>query len=283
MAAPGIGGNLMATDPTTPRSRRAILAAAAGSAAAAAATAILPSSVAAVSIPMVTEAPNNTTAETSVVDTGDRTTAWKVTNVGVAPALVAFNAVGVATTPAQTDPTDPGGVTSAAAVYAYSVDNTTAAPAWQTTFTGVYGNAPAGDLTNTFGVGVWGDSGWTGVYGTGTYGVVGFGAVGVEGDANSQPNSVGVWAFAPSTSQFALKVTGKVSFSRSGRRAVAAGKSYLLVTMVGVSATSKVFAVLATSESGRWVRAVVPAAGKFYVYFNLALASSAVVSYFVLD
>ena len=109
----------------------------------------------------------------------------------------------------------------------------------------------------------------------------------VEGESArvqvSQPNSIGVWAFAPTTSQFALKVTGKVSFSRSGRRAVAARKSYLLVPMVGVTSSSKVFAVLATSESGRWVRAVVPTTGKFYVYFNLALASSAVVSYFVLD
>ncbi len=69
----------------------------------------------------------------------------------------------------------------------------------------------------------------------------------------------------------------------SGRLSMATGASSKAVTLAGVTATSKVFAVLATSETGRWVRAVVPAAGKFTVYLNTTLTSSAVVSWFVLD
>ena len=61
------------------------------------------------------------------------------------------------------------------------------------------------------------------------------------------------------------------------------GKSSVVVTLAGTTSTSKVFAVLATSESGRYVRAVVPASGKFTVYLNTTLRSSAVVSCFVLD
>jgi hypothetical protein len=64
---------------------------------------------------------------------------------------------------------------------------------------------------------------------------------------------------------------------------MASGAKAKAVSLAGVTATSKVFAVLATSESGRWVRAVVPAAGKFSIYLNTTLTSSAVVSWFVLD
>jgi len=81
----------------------------------------------------------------------------------------------------------------------------------------------------------------------------------------------------------ALKVTGKVALSRSGRKAMSSGSSSALIYLEGVTTGSKVFAVLATSESGRWVRAVVPAAGRFRIYLNTTLSSSAVVSWFVLD
>jgi hypothetical protein len=149
--------------------------------------------------------------------------------------------------------------------------------------TGVFGSSPAGDHIDTFGTGVWGDSEDTGVLGTGGIGVNGYGGVGVEGDANSQAGSIGVVAYAPTTAQYALKTYGKVYFDRAGRTAMASGKSSLSKTLAGVTSTSKVFAVLATSESGRYVRAVVPASGKFTVYLNTTLTSSAVVSWFVID
>jgi hypothetical protein len=80
-----------------------------------------------------------------------------------------------------------------------------------------------------------------------------------------------------------LRVSGKVSLSRSGRQAMSSGTSSRAVTLAGVTSTSKVFAVLATGEPGRWVRSVIPAAGKFTIYLNTTLSSSAVVSWFVLD
>jgi hypothetical protein len=152
-----------------------------------------------------------------------------------------------------------------------------------TRYSGVFGSAPAGDHVTTFGTGVWGDSPDIGVYGSGALGVNGFGAVGVEGDANSNPGSIGVWAWAPSTAQTALKITGKVSFSRSGRTNIGAGRSSLVVNLAGVGASSRVFAVLAANRAGRHVRAVVPAAGKFTIYLNTTVTSTTVVTWFVLD
>ena len=147
----------------------------------------------------------------------------------------------------------------------------------------MFGYAPHSIVDGTVATGVWGDSPDIGVFGSGGLGVNGYGAVGVEGDANSNAGSIGVWAWTPSASQIALKVTGRVSLSMSGRLTMSTGTASKAVTLAGVTATSKVFAVLATSETGRWVRAVVPAAGKFTVYLNTTLTSSAVVSWFVLD
>ena len=280
----------MATDPNTPRSRRAILAAAAGSAAAVAASTVLPASVAAVASPMLTETNNTSGDQTSITDSGDRTIGLQVTSVGTAPGIVGLSTAGVATAPDFPNPGDLGGLTAAAGVYAISVDGTDAAPYAYTSHTGVYGYAPAGDhgsnplIDATFGTGVWGDSPDAGVYGSGGYGVQGYGGVGVQGYANSAfAGNIGVWAYAPTVSQVALRVTGKASFSRSGRRAVSSGRSSIAISMLGVTSASKVFAVFASSETGRWVRAVVSATGKFTVYFNASLTSSAVVAYFVLD
>jgi len=101
--------------------------------------------------------------------------------------------------------------------------------------------------------------------------------------AGTNAASIGVRAVAPTNSQYALKVAGKVNFSRSGRKSMSSGHSTLTISLAGVTTSSKVFAVLATSESGRYVRAVVPASGSFKVYLNTTLTSSAVVAWFVLD
>jgi hypothetical protein len=252
---------------TTPRSRRALLAAAAGAAGAFVAQAALPLTAAAAPANMQTEQNNVTTAMTSITDSGADSTALAVhaTGTGTGYGLEATSL-------------DAGGVVG----WSISAPD----PAWFqpafTAYTGVFGSAPAYIDSSQSATGVWGDSPDIGVLGTGGSGVVGYGYVGVEGDANDNAGSVGVWAYAPATG-VALKVTGKVSLSRSGRKAMSSGKSAVAVYLGGVTVGSKVFAVLATSESGRWVRAVVPAAGKFTVYLNTALTSSAVVSWFVLD
>ena len=89
-------------------------------------------------------------------------------------------------------------------------------------------------------------------------------------------------AYAPSNSQKALVVSGKVSFSRSGRKSIERTAS-TTVSLSGVTTSSKVFAVLATNEKGRWVRSAVPGTNSFVIRLNTALSSSAVVSWFVLD
>lgn len=259
----------MASEELKPRSRRALLTAAAGAAGALAASAAMPLGAAALDADSVTKNVDNaTTATTSVTDSGADSTA------------LAANATGIGTGYGLL-----GTSLGAGGVVGWSVSTPDASwflPAY-TSYTGVFGSAPAHPSPDESAAGVWGDSNDVGVLGTGSSGVIGYGGVGVEGDANTQAGSVGVWAWAPSTAQYALRVTGKVNFSRSGRKSMLSGKSSVPVNLTGVTATSKVFAVLATSESGRWVRAVVPAAGKFTIYLNTTLTSSAVVSWFVLD
>jgi hypothetical protein len=261
---------LMSSDElTTPRSRRALLAAAAGAAGALAANAVMPLTAAAIDPNDVAlGAPNAATSTTSITDSGADSNAFEghATGTGVGYGLLGTSL-------------DAGGVVG------WSVSAPDASwfqPAY-TAYTGVFGSAPAYIDSSQSATGVWGDSPDIGVLGTGGSGVIGYGGVGVEGDANTVAGSVGVWAWAPSTAQVALKVTGKVSLSRSGRKAMSSGKSAVAVYLGGVTVGSKVFAVLATSEPGRWVRAVVPTAGKFTVYLNTTLSSSAVVSWFVLD
>ena len=103
------------------------------------------------------------------------------------------------------------------------------------------------------------------------------------GEANDEVGSIGVQAFAPSNAQKALVVSGKVSFSRSGRKTMSSGSASTTVSLSGVTTSSKVFAVLATNEKGRWVRSAVPGTNSFVIRLNTALSSSAVVSWFVLD
>lgn len=259
----------MASDGTTTRSRRALLAAAAGAAGALAAQAALPLAAAAADPNDVVRATDNpTTATTSITDSGADSTAFAghATGTGYGYGVEATS-------------------TGAGGIVGWSISPPDAG--WflpeHTAYTGVFGSSPSHPNPDFIGTGVWGDSPDVGVYGSGGSGVIGFGGVGVEGDANDLAGSVGVWAWAPTTAQTALKVTGKVSLSRSGRKAMSSGKSSLVVTLSGVTTSSKVFAVLASSESGRYVRAVVPASGKFTVYLNTTLSSSATVAWFVLD
>jgi len=279
-----MGGILMALDPNTPRSRRALLAAAAGGAAAVAASAAAPLTVSAAPTPMLTETANASAAETSLADSGDRTTAFATSNVGVAPTLLASNAAGVATTAGETDPNDPGGITSAAAVYAFSPNNTGAAPYWATTYTGVYAWSPATTLPTGFATAVWGDSEEVGTYGSGGVGVRGDGFYGMVA-AGSVGGGTGLlaWGGNGSGNDVALDVRGKFKFSRGGRSTIGAGKSSIKVNLAGVSFSSHVFAVLRSNRASRYVRAVVPTTGSFTIYLNATVSSSTYVVWFVLN
>ena len=101
---------------------------------------------------------------------------------------------------------------------------------------------------------------------------------GVKGDSFQ-----GIGVHATSSDGVALQVDGKVRFSRSGRTWIRAGHATLTVNMLGTTASSRIFAVVASNRPGRYVRAVVPTANAFTVYLNATATSDSVVAWFVLD
>jgi hypothetical protein len=249
----------MTSDPNALRSRRAILAAAAGSAAAVAASAALPLGVAAAPVNMQTEQDNPSAAETSIT----------LTDPAVDPTLdpqVAFKSVNT--------------LTAAAAVVALIGDQTNASS--DTSFTGAYAFAPNNPSPDFVSAGVWGDSEDWGVYGSGGVGVFGDGFYGVVGRA-VDGGGAGVLAIGLTDNTVALDVQGKVKFSRSSRVSIGTGKSSVKVTKAGVTSSSRIFAVLASNRSGRYVRAVVPTTGSFTIYLNTTLTSAAFVNYFIIN
>jgi hypothetical protein len=256
-------------DETSKHTRRALLAAAAGGAAALAAQAAMPLAAAAANgDPVLLGTANDETATTSVANATADSDGFAVTASG--PGI------------RSTSDTSTG-------VYGVAVSGAGAASNAETAYTGVYGWSPAhpGDGVGT---GVWGDSNDWGVYGSGGIGVFGDGGIGVYGvgDYGVYGESVSnatpaVRADAASSTGLALQAVGKVRFSRSGRTAIGAGKSYVAVSLPGTSTSSKIFAVLATSRSGRYVRAVVPYTNKFAIYLNTTVPGTTYVSWFVLD
>jgi hypothetical protein len=161
-----------------------------------------------------------------------------------------------------------------------------------TAYTGVYAWAPEAPVDGPYiGSGVWGDSPDDGVVGTGGFtgvvglgggeGVFGLGSIdGVVGQGGA--SGAGVRAIGANT-RVALAVSGKVTFSRSGRATIGAGRSSVKVSLLGTSSSSRVFAVLHSNRSGRYVRAVVPTTGSFTIYLNTTVTSSTYVAWFVIN
>ena len=248
---------------SAPRSRRALLAAAAGGAAALAAQAALPLTVAAADgDPVLIGNANLATDTTHINNNTDGSNGFHATSVGLGIAVH-------------------GQSTLSSGVRGTSVNELDAATPNVTTYTGVYGWSPESPEGGV-GTGVWGDSNDWGVFGSGAVGVYGFGTVGVIAESNST-SWPAIIAYSATETSHALEVNGKVKFSRAGRKTIGAGKSSLAVTMAGVTTTSKILAVLNSNRSGRYVRAVVPAAGKFTIYLNSSVSSSTYVAYFVYD
>jgi hypothetical protein len=241
----------MASEDLAPRSRRALLTAAAGAAGALAAHAALPLTAAATHLPLQAEHENPTVATTSIKQTANGPVAFKATTT----------------------------VSSAAGLVGSTGDETDISS--NTQATGVYGWAPTTASPDIFATGVWGDSGDVGTYGSGYVGVRGDGVYGVIGVGSV--GGIGVQATGATATEVALNVTGKVRFSRSGRVTIGAGRSSARVNLAGVSSNSRVFAVLHSNRSGRYVRAVVPTAGSFTIYLNTTVASSTYVAWFVLN
>jgi hypothetical protein len=250
-------GTLMASDSNAPRSRRALLAAAAGGAAAMAATAALPLTAAA--------------ADGDTVTVGNDFTGTQETSITVtSPAMdpqIAFRAHTV----------NP----DAAALVGTTADDTEASD--DTSWTGVYGYSPVSTTDGIVAAGVWGESDDYGVIGGGGLGgVFGVGGnTGVTGIGGS--GGIGVYAVGDTSTDIGLRVDGKVVFSRSGKNTIGTGKSSLKVNLAGVSGNSRVFAVLHSNRSGRYVRAVVPTTGSFTIYLNTTVTSATYVAWFVLN
>jgi hypothetical protein len=252
----------MSDDVSVPRSRRALLAAAAGGAAALAASAALPLAAVAHDPDDVQKGTDNpTTATTSITDATADSNAFTSAAAGTGFGLQGSSGGG-------------------AGVVGWSISAPLLDPV-DTAYTGIYGWSPAAPPDEGIGAGVVGESEDWGVFGGGTVGVYGYGTYGVVGESAS--TAAGVTALAQSASDLALDVQGKVRFSRSGRSTIGKGKSTRVVTLEGVSSSSRVFALIHSNRSGRWVRAVVPASGKFTIYLNTTVSSSTYVAWFVLN
>ncbi len=265
----------MADETAAPRSRRALLTGAAATAAALAASAALPLTASATDADHVGRGTDNaTTATTSITNSDDGSTAFAAAQTGTSTTTGVGFGYG-----AQ------GSSLTAAGVVGWSVEPPEVA--WPTflpdytAYTGVFGSAPAGDGVTTFGSGVWGDSWDVGVFGSGGAGVYGYGGNGVVGE--SAGAAAGVLAIGSSATGVGLEVQGKVKFSRSGRATLGAGKSSIKVTLAGVSTSSRVFAVLHSNRTGRWVQSVVPTTGSFTIYLNGTVSSSTYIAWFVIN
>jgi hypothetical protein len=256
----------MTDNASVPRSRRALLAAAAGGAAALAASAALP-------LTAVATDPNDVALGMNNVPNPMGTTSVDTTIAADVTAFVgkAFgNGFGLH-----------GSSTGAAGVFGWSVSPPPSFDPVNTAYTGIYGWSPAAPTAGMVGVGVVGESDDWGVFGGGTVGVYGYGTYGVVGESSS--TAAGVTAYAKSNTDLALDVVGKVRFSRSGRVSIAAGQSTKVVYLAGVNSSSRVFALIHSNRSGRWVRAVVPTTGSFKIYLNTTVSSTTYVAWFVLN
>jgi hypothetical protein len=247
----------MASDPNAPRSRRALLTAAAGAAGAMAVSAAAPLTASAVPTPMLTEQDNPSAAQTSVTQS--------------AAGFIAFKA-------STTNP-DRAGLVGATGDQTDTQETASG-------YTGVYGFAQGAPIeVEGFGTGVWGDSPDVGVLGTGSVGVRGEGFIGAVAAGGFGAGTIGLlaWGGDGSGADVALDVRGKVKFSRSGRVTILSGRSTIKVNLAGVSTSSRVFAVLHSNRSGRYVRAVVPTTGSFTIYLNTTVTANTFIAWFVIN
>jgi len=257
----------MAGSPTQEvvRSRRAVLAAAAGGAAALAAAALSPAQVAAIAAPMLTETDNATAAPTGVSNSTDGSDGFFGHATGAGTGTKGTSGKGMGAVGTSGDTTDPAtNVTNAGVV---GVAGDIGSIAANIALTGVYGFADPSPVEGFVGAGVWGDSGDFGVIGTGGIGTYGDGTWGAFGIGRGS-TGIGIVATVDTAAARALRVEGRAEFTRSGRTTIAAGRATKAVALAGCTSSTLVLAVLSTNRSGRYVRAVVPASGKFTVYLN---------------
>jgi hypothetical protein len=184
-----------------------------------------------------------------------------------------------------------------------TIDNTAnSSPAVSASTNGTNGVGVSGNATGTGSVGVSGTASSTGLQGTGdTCGVLGTGGThgdygvstkaGGRGTTGRGTNGAtglyglsdkGTGVLAKSTSGDALKVVGKVAFSRSGLVTVAAKKKSVKVTLAGVATSSMILATLQSDAGEVAVANAVAASGYFTINLTAAHSSSVKVAWFVI-
>ena len=145
-------------------------------------------------------------------------------------------------------------------------------------------SAPASPTSNAVGTGVWGDSPDIGVYGSGGSGVVGFGAIGVEGRPTTRPaaSASGPRRGTPSPDRAEGHGQGLVEpvgpHDDAQRRVL---QDHLPRRRDVVKQGIRRAGDEPRRAGGSARSSLLP--GKFTVYLNTTLISSAVVSWFVLD
>jgi hypothetical protein len=264
---------------TLPRSRRSLLAAAAGGAAALAATAIRPDAAAAVATNMQTETDNPTTAPTGVTNSTSGSNALFGAAAGDGTGVDGTTSTGMAVRGVSAVTSDPLVNVKNAGVVGIAGDPADIAA--NIALSGVYGYSDPSSVEGFVASGVWGDSADIGVIGSGSVGTYGEGFVGAVGYSEAA-GGAGVEAIGGTSSAVALHVVGRAEFTRSGRTSVGAGKAKKEVTLAGCTTSTLIIATMAANRSGRWVRAVVPASGKFTIYLNSSVSSSTQVAWIAL-
>jgi hypothetical protein len=156
--------------------------------------------------------------------------------------------------------------------------------------TGVVGSSASGDGvvgTSGGGFGVLGDStGDDGVHGTTTAdtksGVAGIDSSAGGGYGLYGRSASGTGVLAASPSGTALKVEGKVTFSRSGLATIAKGKTSVTIPLAGVTTSTLVLATLQQVLNGVLIAGAVPATDSFTIYLSGAPTANLKVAWFVI-
>jgi hypothetical protein len=167
--------------------------------------------------------------------------------------------------------------------------------------TGVYGTGQAKGVYGKSGPGGTGVVGFTGstppapppdtgIYGrsdtggAGGRGLTGFCGTGI-GLLGQSDTGEGVVAYCNTTTGNALRVSGKVALSRSGKLTIAAGHSSLTKTGIALTSASLILATLQTNVAGLFIQAVVvnPAGSSFTIYLNKAPTISVAVAWMAVN
>lgn len=133
---------------------------------------------------------------------------------------------------------------------------------------------PAGGSALEVNGGVWVGSGGVLSHGGSGTGLSGSATTGTAVAASAEPGGV------------ALRVNGRVAFSRSGMVVVKAGHRTATVRQIGLRPSSRVLATLQQHRAGITVAAAVPTPGppgRIVIYLNRAVGSDTRVAWFVLD